>query len=52
MRGDVLEPGAIPGVLTIGFFDAIGALRAAADALGWNVLGHVSVEKSKEGQEL
>ena len=34
------------GVLTIGLFDGIGVLRVAADALGWNVLGHVGVEKS------
>eukprot|EP00435_Cladocopium_sp_Y103_P037033 s3214_g9.t1 len=31
---DVVEPGDIPGVLTIGLFDGIGALRVAADALG------------------
>lgn len=29
---------------TMGLFDAIGALRVAVDALGWNVQGHVSVE--------
>eukprot|EP00435_Cladocopium_sp_Y103_P042338 s660_g11.t1 len=48
IRGDVMEPEDIPGVLTIGLFDGIGALRVAADALGWNVLGHVSVEKNKQ----
>ena len=47
VRGDLLEPSDITGVLTIGLFDGIGALRVAADALGWNVLGHISVEKSK-----
>ena len=46
IRGDVMEPEDIPGVLTVGLFDGIGALRVAADALGWNVLGHVSVEKN------
>ena len=35
-------------VLTIGLFDGIGALRAAVDALGWCVLGHVSVEKDDQ----
>lgn len=43
----MVEPLEITGVLTIGLFDAIGALRMAADALGWNVVGHVNVEKSK-----
>ena len=47
IRGDVLEPGDIPGILTVGLFDGIGALRVAADALGWNVLGHISIEKNK-----
>eukprot|EP00435_Cladocopium_sp_Y103_P053819 s178_g17.t1 len=52
IRGDVMEPEDIPGVLTIGLFDGIGALRVAADALGWNVLGHISVEKSKEASRV
>eukprot|EP00435_Cladocopium_sp_Y103_P045335 s309_g13.t1 len=47
VRGDIVEPADITGVLTIGIFDGIGALRMAADALGWNVLGHVSIEKSQ-----
>ena len=47
IRGDLIEPLDITGVLTIGLFDGIGALCMAADALGWNVIGHVSVEKSK-----
>ena len=46
IRGDVIEPTDVASVLTIGLFDGIGALRVAADALGWNVLGHVSVEKA------
>ena len=45
IRGDVIDPVDIPGVLTIGLFDGVGALRVAVDSLGWNVLGHVSVEK-------
>ena len=46
VRGDLLEPSDISGVLTIGLFDGISALRVAADALSWNVLGHVSIEKN------
>eukprot|EP00435_Cladocopium_sp_Y103_P041058 s698_g11.t1 len=46
IRGDLIEPCEITGVLTIGLFDGIGALRVAADVLGWNVVGHISVEKS------
>ena len=33
-RGDILEPSEVSGVLTIGLFDGIAALRVAADALG------------------
>jgi hypothetical protein len=40
IRGDLIEPLEITGVLTIWLFDGIGALRMAADALGWNVVGH------------
>ena len=45
VRGDIVEPSDLPSVLTIGLFDGIGALRVAADCLGWCVAGHVSVEK-------
>ena len=48
IRGDLVEPVDITGVLTVGLFDGIGALRVAADVLGWNVVGHVSVEKNPE----
>lgn len=44
VHSDLLEPMDITSVLTIGLFDGIGGLRVAADALGWNVAGHVSVE--------
>ena len=47
VRGDVIEPLELTGVLTVGLFDGVGALRVAADALGWNVAGHISVEKSR-----
>ena len=45
-RGDVLEPTAI------GLFDGIGALRVAADALGWTVLGHISVESDEQARRV
>lgn len=45
VRGDVVEPVDVAQVLTVGLFDGIGALRVAADAVGWNVCGHISVEK-------
>ena len=48
IRGDLVEPVEITSVLTIGLFDGIGALRVATDALGWNVVGHISVEKSAQ----
>lgn len=48
VRGDLVEPNDLASVLTIGLFDGIGALRVAADAIGWNVAGHISVEKSPE----
>eukprot|EP00435_Cladocopium_sp_Y103_P016211 s3739_g4.t1 len=52
VRGDLVDPVDIPSVLTIGLFDGIGALRVAADALGWNVVGHISVEKYAPGQRV
>ena len=52
VRGDVVEPVDVPTVLTIGLFDGIGALRVAADAVGWQVQGHVSVERSPEGRRV
>ena len=44
IRGDLVEPLEVESVLTIGLFDGISALRVAVDCLGWNILGHVSVE--------
>lgn len=41
-----MEPVDVSQVLTVGLFDGIGGLRVAADALGWNVVGHISVETS------
>lgn len=44
LRGDLAESQTGLCVLTIGLFDGIAALRVAADLLGVQVLGHVSVE--------
>lgn len=52
VRGDVVEPTDVVSVLTIGLFDGIGALRVAADALGWHVQGHISVEVSQQAQRV
>ena len=52
VRGDLVEPDDLPTVLTIGLFDGIAALRVAADALGWCVAGHISVEKSVDAQRV
>eukprot|EP00435_Cladocopium_sp_Y103_P070552 s200_g35.t1 len=52
LRGDLVEPADLPAVLTVGLFDGIGALRVAADALGWNVAGHISVEKFPAAQRV
>eukprot|EP00435_Cladocopium_sp_Y103_P000588 s1856_g1.t1 len=52
VRGDLVEPHDVTGVLTVGLFDGIGALRVAADALGWNVQGHVSVEVNPAAQRV
>ena len=52
VRGDLLEPVDLTSVLTIGLFDGIGALRVAADVLGWHVQGHISVEISPQAQRV
>lgn len=52
VRGDLIEPSDVTSVLTIGLFDGIGALRVAADSLGWNVAGHISVEISASAQRV
>ena len=52
VRGDLPEAVDIEGVLTIGLFDGIGALRVATDVLKWNVCGHVSVECNKEANRV
>lgn len=45
LRGELVENRSDHMVLTVGLFDGIGALRVALDALGAQVIGHVSVEK-------
>ena len=52
VRGDVAEPSDMCAVLTIGLFDGIGALRVAADACGFPILGHISVEVKKEASRV
>ena len=52
VRGDVLEPLDGVSVVSIGLFDGIGALRVAVDALGWHVLGHISVECNPEASRV
>eukprot|EP00438_Fugacium_kawagutii_P007521 Skav231102 [mRNA] locus=scaffold2525:415233:418787:- [translate_table: standard] len=52
IRGDIVEPVDLPQVLTVGIFDGISGLRVAADVLGWNVSGHISIEKSKEASRV
>lgn len=47
LRGELPELRQEHRVLTIGLFDGIGALRVAADLLGLQILGHVSVEVDK-----
>ena len=51
-RGDVFEPEDGCPVLTIGLFDGIGALRVAADCLGWTVVGHISVESDPQASRV
>lgn len=43
LRGELPELRQEHQVVTIGLFDGIVALRVAADLLGLQVLGHVSV---------
>lgn len=45
LRGEVPDPRVDGGVLAIGLFDGIGALRVALELLGIPVLGYISVEK-------
>eukprot|EP00438_Fugacium_kawagutii_P018348 Skav224069 [mRNA] locus=scaffold432:49200:52519:+ [translate_table: standard] len=52
VRGDLVEPSEITQVLTVGLFDGISGLRVAVDALGWNVVGHISVEKQPEASRV
>ena len=52
VRGDLVEPNDVTQVLTVSLFDGIGALRTATDVLGWNVVGHVGVEKAPEARRV
>eukprot|EP00438_Fugacium_kawagutii_P021191 Skav201588 [mRNA] locus=scaffold152:522075:528206:+ [translate_table: standard] len=52
LRGESLEESCSGSVLSIGLFDGIGALRVALDALGVQVLGHVSVETQESAHRV
>ena len=51
-RGDLPEPFDFCGVVTIGLFDGIGALRVAAEASRLPLLGHIAVEKNAEARRV
>ena len=51
-RGDLPEPFDVCGVVTIGLFDGIGALRVAAEASQLPLLGHIAVEKNQEARRV
>ncbi|CAJ1364442.1 unnamed protein product, partial [Effrenium voratum] len=50
-EGDLPEPFDFCGVVTIGLFDGIGALRVAAEASRLPLLGHIAVEKNAEARQ-
>ena len=52
LRGQLPELRQEHRVLTIGLFDGIAALRVAADLLGLELLGHVSVEANPQAQRV
>ena len=47
LRGEYPEPRWDGGVVVIGLFDGIGALRVAMELLGAPIIGYVSVEKAR-----
>ena len=52
LRGQLPELRQEHRVLTVGLFDGIAALRVAADLLGLEVMGHISVEKESTAQRV
>eukprot|EP00435_Cladocopium_sp_Y103_P046183 s2515_g13.t1 len=52
LRGQLPELRQDHQVLTIGLFDGIGALRVAADLIGLQIIGHVSVEQNPAAQRV
>ena len=52
LRGQVPEAKVDGGVLVVGLFDGIGALRVALDTLGVPVLGYISVEKHEPARRV
>lgn len=52
LRGDHPEPRMDGGILAIGLFDGIGALRVALDTLMILVIGYISVEKHEPARRV
>lgn len=52
LRGQWPEQGAEAGILAVGLFDGIGALRVALELLGIPVIGYVSVESQDAARKV
>ena len=52
LRGEYPEPRWDGGVVVIGLFDGIGALRVAMELLGAPIIGYVSVEKHEPARRV
>eukprot|EP00438_Fugacium_kawagutii_P010787 Skav220899 [mRNA] locus=scaffold3880:174086:177691:+ [translate_table: standard] len=52
LRGEAGVSWETQGVLVVGMFDGIGAVRVALDLLGVRVLGYISVEKSSSARRV
>lgn len=52
LRGELPELRQEHQVLTIGLFDGIGALRVAADLIGLQLIGHISVESNAQASRV
>ena len=52
LRGDYPESRGDLSVLCVGMFDGISALRVALDALGVQVIGHVSIERQASAKRV
>ena len=52
LRGEIPEPVCEGGILAIGLFDGIGALRVALELLNVPVIGYVSVERHEPARRV